>query len=291
MKQKKNKLNYSLIVAVIFFGLGIVVFSYPAISNYLTERNQSKVIDLYNEKLAEESAEEIEKEFYRAELYNEDLAETSVYDPFNVENEYEVSGSYGDILNINGIMGYITIPKISVNSPIYHGTGDDAMKKGIGHIESTSLPIGGNSTHSVLTGHRGLPSAELFTRLDEIIKGDYFFITVLNRRLVYKVFDIQTVLPAQMDSLQIEKDRDLVTLVTCTPYGVNTHRLLIHGERVDENISPDDIKGEAKKHNISNFNYITWGLAMGLILLIIILITILVCIILNSKRRESNGKE
>lgn len=287
---KKKKLNVSLLVAIIFLGLGISVFSYPVISNYLTEKNQSKVIDIYNEKISKESAEEIEKELYRAENYNEELIETSVYDPFNAENETNTSSNYMYILNIDGVMGYINIPKISVNAPIYHGTSDEAMKKGIGHIESTSLPVGGSSTHTVLTGHRGLPSAELFTRLDEITKGDYFFITVLNRRLAYKVYDIQTVLPVEMESLQIEKEKDLATLVTCTPYGVNTHRLLIHGERTNENISPNDIKNEPKKYDISQFNYTTWGMAMVLILVIVTLIIILINIILSSKRRENNDR-
>ena len=288
---KKKKINYSLILAIIFLGLGIVVASYPAISNYLTEKNQTKVINLYNDKVNEYSTEDIEKQLYRAQNYNDHLAETSVYDPFNLDNEYEVSENYSEILNVNGIMGFITIPKISINAPIYHGTNEEVMKKGIGHIESTSLPIGGSSTHCVLTGHRGLPNAELFTRLNETIVGDYFFITVLNKRITYKVFDIQTVLPAEMESLQIEESKDLVTLVTCTPYGINTHRLLIHGERVYEDISPNDISSQPKKYDFSEFNYVTWGLAMGLILLIIILITILTYIILNSKGWRDNEKK
>lgn len=291
MKKEKRKVNSSLITGIIFFLIGIAIFSYPAVSNLLAEKNQTRAIDSYTDALASQNADYIEREWYRAEIYNDNLMDAPVLDPFNMEeNEENSSSNYQEILNINGIMGYISIPKISVKLPIYHGTGEDAMKRGVGHIPSTSLPIGGNSTHSVLTSHTGLPTAELFTRLDELKENDYFFITVLNKTLAYKVFKIQTVLPSQLQTLQIADGKDIVTLVTCTPYGVNTHRLLVHGERTDDDVIPENIQAESEKHELLQFNYGTLSLATIMIFAIVVLIIILIYVSTNSRRSEDNDR-
>lgn len=286
MKKEKIKINSTLIIGIIFFTIGIGIFSYPAISNFLAEKNQTKAIDLYTDKLSIQDQDKIDREFYRAEIYNENILAKPVYDPFSQESKTDTISDYNDVLNFDGMMGYIEIPKIAVKLPIYHGTGEDAMKRGVGHISSTSLPIGGNSTHTVLTSHTGLPSAELFTRLDEIKENDYFFITVLNRTITYKVTGIDTVLPTEMSSLQITKDKDLATLVTCTPYGVNSHRLLVHGERTFDNVTPEDIKQENKKSELFKFNYGTLGIATILVLVIIGLIFLLIYISAGAKKEE-----
>jgi sortase A len=160
----------------------------------------------------------------------------TIIDAFDEEeNDYVLSHPYDQVLNPSGneIMGYIEIPKISVKLAIYHGIGTDALENGCGHIEGTSLPIGGIGNHAVISAHRGLPSAKLFTDLDQLEIGDLFYITVLDEKLAYKVDQIKTVLPEETEDLAIEDDKDLVTLVTCTPYGVNTHRLLVRGERTE----------------------------------------------------------
>lgn len=287
MKKEKRKVNSSLITGIIFFLIGIGIFSYPAISNLLAEKNQTRAIDNYTEALSSQDVDYIEREWYRAEIYNENLMDTPVLDPFNMdENQINSSSNYLDILNINGIMGYISIPKISVKLPIYHGTGEDAMKRGVGHIPSTSLPIGGSSTHSVLTSHTGLPTAELFTRLDELEKDDYFFITVLDKTLAYKVSNIQTVLPSELQTLQVADGKDIVTLVTCTPYGVNTHRLLVHGERTEDDVVPENIKVESEKHELFQFNYATLSLATIMIFAIVILIIVLIYVSINFEEEK-----
>lgn len=169
-----------------------------------------------------------------------------MHDPFVSDSGYVLPTNYTSVLNVNhdGVMGYLSINRISLRLPIYHGTSEDVLAKGVGHMSQTSLPIGGKGTHAVLTGHRGLPSAELFTRLGEMRKGDLFWIEVLGRKTTYKVTDISVVKPNEVDKLRIEPGRDLVTLLTCTPYGVNTHRLLVTGERT-ANVAENDAAGNS----------------------------------------------
>ena len=197
---------------------GLMVFLYPSVSNYFAVRQQENVIVGYEEAVLELSDDEIQKEWEKAEVYNEDR------------------GNYMDTLNTlgNGVMGYIEIPEIDVRIPIYHCANEESLKKGVGHLEQTGLPIGGENNHPVLMGHRGLPDAELFTRLDEMEKGDIFVIAVLDRILTYEVKQIKVVLPEEVKNIREEQEKDLVTLVTCTPYGVNTHRMLVTGERIPE---------------------------------------------------------
>lgn len=213
---------------------GVAVMSYPYVSNWFAERNASRVIQNYGEAVAEYSPEEIAAARQAALEYNESLAGDPVHDPFVPGSGYALPKNYEEVLNLDGdgVMGYIEIPKIDVSLPIMHGTSEEVLAKGVGHIEQTALPIGGEGRHSVLTGHRGLPSAELFTRLDELESGDEFYVHVLDEVMAYRVDEVNVVKPDELAELAAEPGRDLVTLVTCTPYAVNTHRLLVRGVRV-----------------------------------------------------------
>lgn len=215
----------------LFLG-GAAVFCYPAISNYLNQKNQTRVVQHYEQTVTAQDDALLAEEWAKAEEYNENLAGDPVHDPFVPGSGYALPDNYLDVLNIDGVMGRITIPKIGVDLPIYHGTDAETLEKGVGHIESTSLPIGGAYRHAVLTGHRGLPSAELFTRLDELEPGDQFYLHVLDATLAYQVDQILTVEPQELETLVAEPGQDYVTLVTCTPYGINTHRMLVRGTRI-----------------------------------------------------------
>lgn len=234
-EQKKKKLNLLLLLApVLLFAAGAGIFLYPAISNYLAERQQSDVIHTYQAKVDEMEQEKLDEAWQEAVEYNENLAGDPVHDPFVMGSGYVLPDNYEDVLNINGdgVMGYVEIPKIDVYLPIYHGTSEEVLEEGAGHLEMTALPIGGENRHPVISAHRGLPSAELFTRLDEMETGDEFYIHVLDETLAYEVDQIEVILPEELSLLQPEEDRDLLTLLTCTPYAVNTHRLLVRGTRV-----------------------------------------------------------
>ena len=287
MKKESTKFlrnNISLIIAIVLLLIGIAVCFYPSISNYIAKKNQTEVIQDYIENIT--SKDDFSQEWEKAKTYNENLAGNPVHDPFVAGSGYAIPTNYSEVLDINGIMGYIEIPKISVNLPIYHGTSEEVLSKGVGHIEATSVPIGGKGTHCVLTGHTGLPSAELFTRLDELKIGDYFYINVLDEVLTYKVNQILTVLPTELDSLQLEEDKDLVTLITCTPYGINTHRLLVRAERTDY-IPPDkvieNLQQSKEKKDLINYTFI--GIVIGIGLLAIILIIIFIM-----TRKKHKGK-
>lgn len=230
---KKNR--FTILVPIIIFVIGAGIFLYPAISNYITSISHDQVIHSYAAKVSEISQEQIDAMWNEAIIYNDNLAGDPLHDPFVAGSGYVIPDNYEEVLNPNGdgVMAYIEIPKIDVYLPIYHGTSEEVLTKGAGHIEATSLPIGGINRHSVISAHRGLPSSLLFTRLDELEKGDIFNIHVLNEIHSYEVDQIEVILPEELSSLSAEPDKDLVTLLTCTPYGVNTHRLLVRGHRVD----------------------------------------------------------
>ena len=229
--QKRVRLIPAIVILMAL--LGTALFCYPAVSNYLAEKNQSEIIGSYDSELAKMREEDYRKEWDKAEQYNQSLAGDPVRDPFLEGSGMALPQNYLDVLNVNGIMGYIEIPKIAVNLPIYHGTDEETLKKGVGHIRQTALPIGGMGTHPVLTGHTGLPSAELFTNLDQLEIGDKFFIHVLDQTLAYQVDAINVVEPNETALLEPDWDKDYVTLITCTPYGVNSLRLLVRGIRVE----------------------------------------------------------
>lgn len=225
-----KKYLYSLTVAALFL-VGFSVLLYPAVSAYINEKHASHLVAGYNDKVENATDEELDRLFEEAAAYNKLLRETSgsFYHPQSVDG-------YRDVLDITGtgIMGYITIPKIKVELPVYHGIDEGVLQIGAGHLEGSDLPIGGVSVHSVLSGHRGLPSAKLFTNLNKLDKGDRFIITILNRTLNYEVDQIKIVKPTESDDLLRIAGEDHCTLLTCTPYGINSHRLLVRGIRVDD---------------------------------------------------------
>lgn len=234
-KRKESKVNPALfLTSLLIFAAGVGIFVYPAVSNRLAERRQAEAIERYEADVTVLEPEEIEEQKARAREYNQNLAEDELHDPFLQGDQYVISSGYNNVLNYNedGIMAYVEIPCIDVNLPIYHGTSEEVLQKGAGHLAASSLPIGGEGIHSVISAHRGLPSAKLFTDLDEMEIGDVFYIHVLDETLAYQVDQIETVEPDELNSLRVVKGRDLVTLLTCTPYAVNTHRLLVRGTRI-----------------------------------------------------------
>lgn len=270
-------------LAILLFITGSGVFFYPTVSNYFAERQQMAVIREYQAQMEPNGAEDLEAEWEKAEVYNENLSGDPVKDPFVPGSGYALPQNYEEVLNVGGIMGYVEIPKIDVMLPIYHGSSEEVLEKGVGHIESTALPIGGLYRHSVLTGHRGLPSAELFTRLDELEIGDIFLIHVLDQTLAYEVDQIKTVLPTELEDIQAIPERDLVTLLTCTPYGVNTHRLLVRGSRT-EYVPQEEDTAEAVEDKT---NGLTWKLSgVGIILGLCLMIFLIIFLWVKKNRRH-----
>ena len=220
---------------IILVGMGILV--YPSVSEYPSEKNSSVAVSTYDDSIRRMEQARIEELRAQAEAYNQRLAESNGFSKPALDeyNNPITPEDYWDILDVdgNGMMGYITSPRIHVTIPMYHGTEEEVLQVAIGHLQNTSLPVGGESTHAVLSGHRGLPSKALFTDLDQVQIGDVFYLTVLNEAIYCQVDQILTVLPNETDAVAITKGEDHVTLVTCTPYGVNSHRLLVRGTRMD----------------------------------------------------------
>ena len=220
-------------IALIFL-TGLSVLLYPAVSDYINEKNASRAIASYDESVNQMPEEDYTKELHAAEEYNAYLSEFSNLSVAAVIENKREDKVYDSLLNIgnNGIMGSIKIPSVKINLPIYHGTDEAVLQIAAGHYIGSSLPIGGESTHAILTGHRGLPSAKLFTDLDRLETGDIFYIKVLGEILEYQIDQIEIVLPEEVEGLSIVPGEDYVTLVTCTPYGINSHRMLIRGTRI-----------------------------------------------------------
>ena len=228
-KNRGNSMTTLFLVLMFFAGLSLLL--YPTVSNYWNSFHQSRAIAAYVEQVTQIDNETFDQLREQARAYNRTLVGKAYrYDMTRQERE-----EYLGLLNVsgNGIIGYIEIPDIHCELPIYHGTDADALQIGVGHIEGSSLPVGGESTHCAISGHRGLPSAKLFSDLDKLTVGDRFILRVLDDTLTYEVDQIHTVLPGEMDELEIVEGEDYCTLVTCTPYGVNTHRLLVRGHRVE----------------------------------------------------------
>lgn len=224
---KKNRINL-ILIGIVLLGMGLI--AYPGFADWWNSLHQSRAVASYAESVANLDANKYSEMLADAEAYNAELAKIGAQWIITDEQmaKYESELAVTD----SGIMGYIDIPKIRVTLPIYHGTDDTILQIAIGHIAGTSLPVGGASTHCVVSGHRGLPSARLFTDIDKLVEGDTFTMTVLNRTVTYEVDQIRIVEPTDLSNLQIEEGKDYCTLVTCTPYGINTHRLLVRGHRV-----------------------------------------------------------
>ena len=234
------------VVYIVMFLVGVCILLYPTISNIWNNHAFKTLVSNY-EADVKKHPNEIDRLFKEAEAYNNGLSPKKVPDAFAVRDGVEDAG-YEAVLNANndGMMGYINIPAIKIKIPIYHYTSEEVLKKGVGHLAGSSLPIGGRSTHTVLSAHRGLPKAKLFTDLNLIVKGDSFFIHILDRTLKYEVDQILTVKPNETDALAVVEGKDLATLVTCTPYGINTERLLVRGHRVAYNPA-DEVDASGRK--------------------------------------------
>ena len=225
-----KKRDFSTVILILVFLVGLSLLLYPSVSDYWNSFHQSRAIASYAEQVANIDNDIYARLWEDAKAYNQTLV--------GKQNRFQISEeereTYESLLNVggNGIIGYIEIAKIGCSLPIYHGTEESVLQIAVGHLEWTSLPVGGESTHCVLSGHRGLPSAKLFTDLDKLIAGDTFVLRVLDETLTYEVDQILIVEPYELDALQIEEGKDYCTLVTCTPYGINTHRLLVRGHRV-----------------------------------------------------------
>ena len=241
---RKHFLTF-IIVAVMLVGIGLLL--YPTVANYWNQFHQTRAIMAYNEAVSSLSTEDYEKILKDARAYNEKLGETGIVWTMSKKQKAEYEKQLA--IDSSGIMGYVSIPKFHIKLPIYHGTNESVLQIAIGHLEQTSLPVGGESSHCEISGHRGLPSARLFTDIDKIKEGDTWTMTVLNETLTYECDQIRIVTPDDLSDLQIANSKDLCTLITCTPYGVNTHRLLVRGHRIpnadgNANVTADAIRIE-----------------------------------------------
>lgn len=265
---------FTLILLIVFF-IGLCVLLYPAFAQYWNSKVQSRVLADYERLLDSISVEDFADEFQKAYDYNYSLGKLG----FPMK-EYKKVDGYKDALNIagNGMIGYISIDKLQVELPIYHGTSATVLNSACGHLEGTSLPVGGESTHAVLSAHRGLPSAKLFTDLDKMQIGDVFKITVFDRVLTYQVDQVKIVEPSDTSELQIVKGQDYVTLLTCTPYGINTHRLLVRGHRIESD--------EHKTYYVTSEAYIVDRLIVTPIVALPILLVLIIYVIFKPVKRK-----
>ncbi len=281
---KKNRSN---IILILIFLVGLSVMLYPTVSDYVNQKNQSRAVASYSEEVESLSDVDYQAYFDAADDYNRRLAET----PDAFYRPEEVSG-YTDTLDVSGtgIMGYITISKIGVELPVYHGTSDGVLQVAAGHLEGSSLPVGGAGTHAVISAHRGLPSAKLFTNLDELEVGDTFTITVLDRVLTYEVDQISIVLPTETDLLQPVEGKDYVTLMTCTPYGINTHRLLVRGKRIENAENQKHIRVTADALRIEPI-IVAPALAVPMLLVLLVVMLAVPHLRKRKNQREENHHE
>ncbi len=284
MKKKKNFV-WNIFFALVFLA-GAGVFLYPTVSDMWNQYRNVRLVSRYDEAVTDLSDNEYQKLWNEAKEYNAEHPVNSIVDAFGEKDDYVLSQPYDQVLDPNGagLMGSIEIPKINAKLAIYHGLSKTVLEKGVGHVEGTSLPVGGKSTHAVLAAHRGLPSAKLFTDLDQMKKGDIFILHILGKNLAYKVDQIRTVLPEETGELDIVEGEDHVTLVTCTPYGVNTHRLLVRGIRTkyvegeirnDETISQRLAATDPKK-----------VLAGGFAVLVVLILLIYLSVRYRDKKRR-----
>ena len=273
VKKSKKKKRSGLVSTLILFALfliGMGILLYPTFSNWWNNMHATQAVASYIEAVEDMTVKERALMLEAARTYNERLAREGIHFTLSDAEMAE----YRSILDITGtgIMGYIRIPSISVNLPIYHTTDESVLQSAVGHLEGSSFPIGGESTHAALSGHRGLPSARLFTDLDRMREGDIFTITVFDQTVTYMVDQIRIVLPSQVEDLQIEEGADYCTLITCTPYGVNTHRMLVRGVRT-ENLSDEDIEVAADAFKLPTF-YAMFGVGIPLLFILLVILLI-----------------
>ena len=279
---KKKKDNYITLLLFLILLAGLSLLLYPSVSNYWNSLHQTRAIATYAEEVANLNQDQYDEIWAAAESYNASLTDRV--------NAYQLSDAqkeeYQQLLNVSGlgVMGYIEIPSIDCSLPIYHGTEESVLQIAVGHLEWSSLPVGGESTHCVLSGHRGLPSAKLFTNLDKLREGDTFLLRVLDEILTYEVDQILIVEPQDTAALEIVEGQDYCTLVTCTPYGINTHRLLVRGHRID-NIE------EAKTVRVTADAIQIEPLLVAPVVAIPILLLLLILLLLPKQPRKKHGGE
>ena len=280
MKKKTSNLITIILILILLAGLSLLL--YPTVSDYWNSFHQSRAIASYAEQAAEIDSDTYEQLWADAQAYNRSLiGKVGRYDMTDEER-----AKYESLLDVsgNGIIGYIEIPSIKCSLPIYHGTDEAILQIAVGHIEGTSLPVGGSGTHCVLSGHRGLPSARLFTDLDKMVVGDTFMMRVLDETLTYEVDQIRIVLPNEMDDLEIEEGKDYCTLVTCTPYGINSHRLLVRGHRIENQVEAQDIRVTSDAIQIE-------PLIVAPIVALPMLLALLIILLVSGTKKPVGGKK
>ncbi len=290
IKKKKagsRRLYYLLIGVLILIGLGAL--GYPFFSTLWNDYRNRQLLSSYSDQVEGLSSDQVKKIWRDALAYNAQHRENNPVDPFSVEKEeYIKTHPYDDLLNPNGdgVMGELEIPKIGVSLPIFHGTGQKALEQGCGHLMGTSLPTGGKGNHTVLSAHRGLPSAKLFTDLDQVGEGDCFYLYILDKVLAYQVDQVLTVLPEDSEALAIDPDKDLATLVTCTPYGVNTHRLLVRGHRIPYTAPAQEKTGNLFEQLFGRAGMTEKIFLTGLFALLLIIAVMLLIYHISSRKKK-----
>ncbi len=276
----KNKI--STILLSLTFLAGVSLLLYPTVSDYWNSLHASKAVADYSAEVSQLTQEQYDEIWDAAKAYNEALRDSG--NNFNLTDKQKKQ--YESLLDVGGtgIMGYIEIPNINISLPIYHGTDDSVLQIAVGHLEWSSLPVGGAGTHCVLSGHRGLPSAKLFTNLDQLVEGDTFVLRVLDEVLTYQVDQILIVEPNDTEALQIEEGKDLCTLVTCTPYGINTHRLLVRGHRIKNQAQGETIRVTSDAIQIEPL------IVAPVVALPILLILLIVLLVSGNKKKSFGGK-
>lgn len=278
--------KHTVLFCIVLFLSGLGILLYPFVSNLVAEHNATQVVEKYEDETLQMNQQEIDAAKENIKKYNEQLNNVVTIDE---EQDESSSLSYLDMVNVGEALGYIVIPKIDVNLPIYSGISEDVLQKGVGHLEQSSYPLGGESTHSVLTGHRGLPSATLFTDLDKLEEGDQFYLHVLDEVLAYEVDQIKVVEPEDSGELEIIEGEDYCTLVTCTPYAINTHRLLVRGKRTEYNPEQEmNTQSQMQSGSLTKRIVDVWP---WLVLALIIVFVVEFVIFFMMMRRKKKDKE
>ncbi|MBF0715204.1 class C sortase [Gemelliphila palaticanis] len=280
MKKKKKKSN---LIFILIFILGFLILMYPQISDLYYRVESNNVVNYFDEEKSKMSKEESDRRFDLALAYNKSLINNIDDDPYDDKKKEAGRAAYAQMLEIKEYIGHVEVPNISQDIPIYAGTSEEILQKGAGHLEGTSLPIGGKDTHTVITAHTGLPSKKLFTDLDKIKEGDIFYIHNFREVLAYKVDQIKVIEPMEFDDLMVSKDKDYATLLTCTPYMVNTHRLIVRGERIP--YDPEEHKSHKNSYNNIFLTYLFYWLSF------VISIIISLYILKRRKKKKDENKE
>jgi len=270
------------IFAVVLLIVGSALLLYPTFCTWRSDRALQQIVQTYYEETAPMSQEEIDDHFRRAYEHNEFLRDISLMSGLLIGEGALIPYDYDEILNVGGVMARVEVPSVGVDLPVFHGSYPEVLARGVGHLEGTAFPTGGINTHAVLTAHSGMPNARFFTNLEQLAEGDIFYVSVLNRRLAYQVDQITVVLPSEIDALRIVPGADHVTLVTCTPYTINTHRLLVRGRRIAYPYTPLIPQAPAIREEPNK----TAPIQTGIFVLMVVLITGFEIIKLRQKGRK-----